>query len=149
VGRSAREEERKSAASRARRKGGRDGLSSPSYGHGRRGSRAFQVPRFSDPPGRDEAGCAGEEAQNSDRRRADLGDDRTKVRGVSVRARHEALTRRSPSPVAHPRSPGSPAKAASMGERQGELGADFTFHPPRVQKSAASSPRSRPWMRPL
>jgi hypothetical protein len=51
----------------------------------------------------------------------DLGEDRTRVRKLRVRVRRETLILCSP--VAHP---GSPAKAASMGERQDELGADFT-----------------------
>ena len=82
---------------------------------------------LSDPQGRDEA-VAQERAQNSVKKRVHFGTHRSRV---SVHASHEALTLHSP--VAHPRSPWLTLlarcgclKRHGVGEREGELGADFT-----------------------
>src|SRR6266516_3821352 len=82
---------------------------------------------LSDPQGRDEA-VAQEGAQNSVKKRVHFGTHRSRV---SVHASHEALTLHSP--VAHPGSPWLTLlarceclKRHGVGERDGELGADFS-----------------------
>ena len=82
---------------------------------------------LSDPQGRDEA-VAQEGAQNSVKKRVHFGTHRSRV---SVHASHEALTLHSP--VAHPGSPWLTLlvrceclKRHGVGEREGELGADFS-----------------------
>ena len=87
---------------------------------------------LSDPQGRDEA-VAQEGAQNSVKKGVHFGTHRSRV---SVHASHEALTLHSP--VAHPGSPWLTLlarceclKRHGVGEREGELGADFSsVYPP-------------------
>ena len=82
---------------------------------------------LSDPQGRDEA-VAQEEAQNSVKKGVHFWTHRSRV---SVHASHEALTLHSP--VAHSGSPWvtllarcEVLKRHGVGEREGELGADFS-----------------------
>src|SRR5271155_200815 len=86
---------------------------------------------LSDPQGRDEA-VAQEGAQNSVKKGVHFGTHRSRV---SVHASHEALTHRSPwLTLTHPYSPWLTLlarceclKRQSVGEREGELGADFSY----------------------